>query len=108
MGGGRLWYEGLDAYANRALGEDHQISWGDVPPGAALVSTFEMFSETMERLQGSLDSVDQGCCTLMDLRTQVYGAIDRRSIVERVNGLVYALTREWPQSLGRSPPRGGM
>lgn len=105
LGGSCLLYEGVDAFADRVLGEDLQISWGDVPPAAALAGTLQVLGETLERLQDSLDSVDRGHSTLLDLRSAVCAIVDRRDAAESLNSSVYAITREWPQSLGRSPPR---
>lgn len=38
-GGSRLWYQGVDAFADRVLGEDLQVSWGDVSPAATMSCT---------------------------------------------------------------------
>ena len=97
-GGPRLWYEGVDALVARAMREGLSVSWGDIPPGAALVGSARCFGGVLDRLQTALEDVEAGRSTLVQLCTEVTRVIDRREIADRWSTEVYALTREWPPS----------
>lgn len=70
--GPRLWYEGVDALNTREQREGPSVSCGALSPGAAAVGTVRCFARVLDRIQLTLQSVEAGHSTLVELCTEVH------------------------------------
>lgn len=96
FGSRRIWYQGVDALIARELQEGLSVSFGDVPPAAALVGTARSLVWVLERFHVALAEVEAGRTTLLELCTEAFQAVNRRDVADRWSVEVYAATREGP------------
>lgn len=86
----------MDALITRELQEGLSVSFGDVPPAAALVGTARSLVWVPERFHVALAEVEAGRTTLLELCTEAFQAVNRRDVADRWIVEVYAATREGP------------